>query len=375
MIPGALAWATLGLTTAGWFGFIAAAMVREGDYQWHVAAAADLTSGVVRVPHLLFHLVVAALVVVGAAPPTAAVAATVLFQVAGAFTVAWFIRMAAPAAAPPVVALLALAVMLAGPMLPPGTDRDLAMVGYFLPNAIHNPTVIAAKPFVPLLLSLAAVASGATGVPGWTLARGALVTVLAALAKPHYVSCIVPAAAVFAVVRALVGRMVRWRLLVLGLCLPAVLALAATYAIVRAMPGDASVSIAPLAVLRLYVPTDPLAILQRTASDIAFPAFVILCWPAVVKRGPWLLLAWAAYGLALTQAYLLAETGPRLADGNFLWSPQLATFGLLASHAAVLPWMRPVDGRAPWRLVVAATLLGLHAIYGIWFVLGRVAGI
>ena len=370
-----LAWTAFVAVTAAWFGYIAAAVIREGDYQWHLAAATDLTRGIVRVPHLLFHVGVAALTLLGVTPDAAGVTATVVFQVAAAVSTAWFVRAVAPDTALRAVLLLALAVMLAGPILPPGTDRDLAMVGYFLPNAIHNPTVIAAKPFVPVLLSLAAVASGLAAAPRWSVASGALATVFAGLAKPHYVSCIVPAAALVAAVRAAGRRAVRSRLLVLGLGAPAIVTLAATYAAVRAMPGNAAVSIAPLAVLRLFAPVDAASILQRTASDIAFPATVLVLWPSVVRRFPWLLLAWLAYVLALSQAYLFAETGPRVADGNFLWGPQLATFGLLTAHAAVLPRIRDADaGAAPWRVMLAAMILLLHAVYGVWFVIGRVAG-
>jgi hypothetical protein len=373
MTRNALAWFALVVATAGWVAPIAHTMVRDGDYEWHLGAAVGLTAGIVSVPHLLFHAVVAVVVVIGATPQTAAIAATVIFQVAAACTVAWFIAVVAPDLHATLLVLLALAVISAGPILPPGTDRDLYMVGYFLPNAIHNPTVIAAKPFVPLLISLAAVAAGLAHRPSWSIPGGALVTVLAALAKPHYVSCIAPAAALCAAVRVLRQGSVRWRLLVLALAAPAILTLAGTYWVVRAMPGDATVSLAPFEVLRPFVAVNVGSLLQRIASDIAFPVVVILCWPSIVRRAPWLLLAWIAYGVALTQAFLLAETGPRVADGNFLWSPQLATFGLLASHAAVLPAMARADGAtARWRVVLATSTLALHSFHGIWWVVGRV---
>jgi hypothetical protein len=62
-----------------------------------------------------------------------------------------------------------------------------------------------------------------------------------------------------------------------------------------------------------------------------------------------------------------------MADGNFLWSAQLATFGLFAAHATVLAGRWSIDRpRQHWRLLMPAAVLGLHALYGVWWVMGRV---
>ena len=55
--------------------------------------------------------------------------------------------------------------------------------------------------------------------------------------------------------------------------------------------------------------------------------------------------------------------------GIFLWSPQLATFGVMAASAA---WV----GRssAPWncRAIIAWSVLVLHVAYGAWWISARV---
>ena len=76
-----------------------------------------------------------------------------------------------------------------------------------------------------------------------------------------------------------------------------------------------------------------------------------------------------AYGIGLGQGLLLVESGDRLHDGNFLWSPRLATFGVMGASAA---WV----GRssAPWnrRAVIAWNVLVLHVAYGAWWISVRV---
>ena len=363
----------LACLAAAWALPIAMAMIDDGDYRSHVAAAVDLARGIVRVPHVLFHSLVAGAVLAGFSPGAAGVAATVALQAGSALAVGWYIRVATPDTPALTTILSSLAVLLCGPILPPGTDRDLYMTGYFLPNAIHNPTVIAAKPFVPLVLSIGASSVGLTTRPAWSAMAAAPVTMLAALGKPHYVSCMVAAAGAWSGIRAVTGRVVNVTLLALGLIVPAILVLGSAYWMVQSMPGEAAAVFAPLAVVRYYVAVDAVSLVQRLVSDLAFPIAVVVCWPAVVRRVPAVSLAWTAYAVALGQAYLLAESGPRFYDGNFLWSAQLATFALFAVSVAALPQLRqrdPASNRA--RVAVPYAVLALHVAYGWWWLSPRV---
>ena len=102
-----------------------------------------------------------------------------------------------------------------------------------------------------------------------------------------------------------------------------------------ALAGGGTAVLAPLVVLRSAgdgVSVDVVSIAIRACSDLAFPLAVLVLWPAA-RRFPVLVFAWAAYGIGLGQGLLLAESGDRLHDGNFLWSPRLATFGVMAASA------------------------------------------
>ena len=117
------------------------------------------------------------------------------------------------------------------------------------------------------------------------------------------------------------------------------------------------------------VTVDAVSIAARACSDLAFPIAVLVLWPGA-RLFPPLLVAWAAYAVGFGQALLLAETGSRVVDGNFLWSAQLATFGVMAASMA---WLGRSSVRWNWRVIAGWSLLMLHVAYGLWWINARVA--
>jgi hypothetical protein len=340
----------------------------QGDFANHIERAENLTRGVLDVPHILFHTLVAAGIVGGADARDAALVVTLSLQIAASLAVLWYLRVYTTAG-PIVATVLAILVLAAGPVTTPA-DRGLFMLGYFLPNAIHNPTVIAGKVFIPFLLAIGTSAIGWTTRPWIRGSMAAPMVVLAGLAKPHYVSCVTAAAAAASAVRALNGGDVRWRLLGIGLGVPSAAVLGWAQFGTIEFAGGGTAILAPLAVLGRYVPVDLASMLQRLASDIAFPLSVAVLWPATVVRFPPLMLGWAAYGVGLGQALLLAESGSRMFDGNFLWSGHMATFGLMTASAACLA-EESSGGRFGCRSVVAWTILLVHVAFWSWWAVHR----
>ena len=55
--------------------------------------------------------------------------------------------------------------------------------------------------------------------------------------------------------------------------------------------------------------------------------------------------------------------------GIFLWSPQLATFGVMAASAA---WVGRSSAPWNWRAIIAWSVLVLHVAYGAWWISPRV---
>jgi hypothetical protein len=216
-------------------------------------------------------------------------------------------------------------------------DRHLYF-GYVPANVFHSPTMVLLKPLA--LLSFGYAASALWPKPGnnaRTFVPAALLTVACALAKPSYTVCILPALAVLAAKRAASRSPIDWKLLVFGFFLPAGATLVVQYQWTysdRQIPGVyagmSHIVFAPLVVMRLYsswlgpklllsllFPLSALAVnLRRACADFA------------------LMLAWVLVAVGAGLMYLLAETGPRLIQGNLLWSAQIAVFILFVQSAA-----------------------------------------
>ena len=95
-----------------------------------------------------------------------------------------------------------LPLLLAGPILP-GGEPSLYLIGYFPPNAFHNPTMLVAKPLLILVFACAVASVTRAGRPSWReLALIAVPVVLLGAAKPNYLGCVVPVVIVIASDRA-----------------------------------------------------------------------------------------------------------------------------------------------------------------------------
>ncbi len=251
--------------------------------------------------------------------------------------------------------------------------------GYVSPTAYHNPSVALLKPFVPLLfgLALASLRPARLLAPWRRVATAAALSILAALAKPSYAIVLLPALALASLARVGRGQAIDARLQLLGLVLPAGLVVAGLYAyafssaqVTSPGGGSAGVAIAPLLVMRTLSPT---GLAGKLLLSIAFPACVYLAWFGRARRSLALNFAWLGFGVGALEGYLLAETGPRLRDGNFLWSGQVALFALFAASAAFLlrrlaEGLRTGGPRMDLRTGLCASVYGLHTASGlVWY--------
>ncbi len=82
------------------------------------------------------------------------------------------------------------------------------------------------------------------------------------------------------------------------------------------------------------------------------------------------MLAWILFAVGAGIAYLLAESGPRMAHGNMVWSAQIAVFILFVQSAAHLSTYfggvltTPARGER-WRATASLGCLLLHTAFGI----------
>jgi hypothetical protein len=347
-------------------------MLEGGDFPEHIRYAQRLFESGQWLPHFGYHLFVIAVhqALPGTSWPSAAMTVTMAGTIATAVILAWWIARATPSRAARLVllALLPAALLTAQPLLVPGPfERDPWLIGYFPPNQWHSPTTLYSKPVMLVLFAL-----GAAALAGGRAGRGALLgsaalVLLSVAIKPSFLMAFLPALAVAAVVR---WRRADWRFVVAGFALPAVLFLAGQYLAYYASGASGNaLRYAPLFAIGVFSPIDAATLSWKLIASIAFPAAVILCFPAAL-RDVRLSLAWGTVVVALGWGYLLAEDGRQVDHGNLLWSGQLAVFLLFAVSAV---WLverlagRPAStGVTVWtRAAICLAALAWHVDSGI----------
>jgi hypothetical protein len=364
----ALPWLALCAAAAAVFAPVldTAVYVGVSDFKWHARVASDWAAGTPpSTPHFLFQALL-----IGLAPlmpgldwTGRAVQLALACQAALAAVVTALLREVVPlrreGARFAAAAALALGVMLAAPVhFTTWSERNLYH-GYLGLAVYHNPTLILLKPLAVLLWWEASRALAGSARP---LGLFVLLTLASAFAKPSHLIALLPAAAALASGLAWAGRPPAWRSLLLGLALPAALALAWQLAFYRG--SGVSFVWAPLTAMA-YRDAN---LAGRFVLSALFPLAVLAAFPRAFARDAGLALAGATFATGAAYAYLLAERGGVLAARNFAWSAQAALFVLfVAATRTVLQQVR-AGGRwqAP-RLAACAIAWGLHLSCGLYF--------
>ena len=79
-----------------------------------------------------------------------------------------------------------------------------------------------------------------------------------------------------------------------------------------------------------------------------------------------MLLAWVGFMASVLQMYLLAETGSRFADGNFLWGAQIMSLILFVASARFL-WGEKLamEKFVGWEQTAVMVIYAAHFLAGI----------
>ena len=366
-----------------WNGPLALRMIEYGDYPFHLLTAKTFAeTGEITLPHFLLEVLLGGWYATGLFSSIESAGLQFLYTLhaATAVVVCWFIaRGNGSVRALACSVALTGAVLMSAPILPSDIELDVFLIGYFPPNAYHNPTTLLTKPLLVLSL-VAAVAAISRNAP-LRISDALLATVpvaLLAAAKPNYLGCLVPATMAVAAWRWWRAQAISWTRISLWTA-AAVTSVGGTWLLYRSgeLGATGGIMLAPFTVVMLHVGPDAAAIAERLLSSLAFPLAALLLWPRAIWRDTPSLLAWTALPGALVIAYFLAERGERLAHGNFLWTGQMAVFVLFVTTAAFLRRQvvarleRPGEG-SWWfwaRVMVPATLLVLHVHSGIRHVL------
>jgi hypothetical protein len=273
-------------------------------------------------------------------------------------------------------ASLALGLSLLAPLHFLVPERREFYFGWLFPNTYHNPTVLLLRPWAILLSGACAAAWFAQGRPSAArVASLAAWTVLSALAKPSYLLCFLPVVAVTWVVQRVARRYARpsWGP-ILGVVLPgaAVLAWQWWFTASSGRMEESRVVWAPFAAVFQHTRPDVPLLALKLVLSILFPLWVVLTHWSAAARDQELRLAWGTFAVGAVHAYALAESGPRLAHANFLWSGQVAVFVLFAVSTAFFArqWSAG-DASRRWRptVVAACALFVLHVASGVAYAL------
>jgi hypothetical protein len=337
------------------------------DFRFHNQAAAAMAAGAPLVlPHPLYHILVAALAATfGLAVPWAGMTVAVLSQTAVVLIAGFDLRAAAGGRVAR-AALSAFGLTLVAPLngLTPAS-REFYF-GYLFPNALHNPTIILLRPLALALFLACAACLTAKAAPPPARAVGlALLTILCALAKPSYLICLLPA---LAGAWLLEGRPTdrRWSVLALAVIVPGALVAAAQawFTLTTDRMEPTTIVLAPLQVVFMHTRRDVPLVAVKLLLSIVFPLAVTAAFAREAVRDGALRLAWLAFFAGTAYAYGLAETGPRMIHGNFLWSGQAAAAVLFAASARFALARRAAPAA---RLALCAAAFVLHVASGIGY--------
>ena len=337
--PIAAAIAIAGMLGLAWGGPIVVRMIGDGDFPFHLEAARQFAAtGIVTMPHFLLQVLLGGALATGffaSADPVGVVFFCALYA-GTAGLICWYVAGGSRSAGGLISSvLLALAVLVAAPILP-REEPSLFLIGYFPPNAYHNPTMLVAKPLLVLAFMSAIAAVTRTG--GFRAREMALLAgpiMLLGLAKPNYLGCLIPVMLVAGTWATARGRPISWSR-VMAVCAAAVLTLATSYLLYRSdeLGFQSSIVFAPLEVIALYAPVDGMTIAGSLVASLAFPMAVTAMWPRAAIHDIGMRVAWGATAVGLFISYFLAEGGGRLDHGNFLWTGQMAVFVLFVVAAA-----------------------------------------
>jgi hypothetical protein len=338
------------------------------DYRFHNELAVEMAGGApLEVPHPLYHALVAALAAGGLSPPWSGMAVALAAQVALALIVFADLRVAARGAVVR-AAVTAAGLTVVAPLnwLTPAS-REFYF-GYLFPNAIHNPTIVLLRPLsVALFVCVVALFTAEAEAGRGRIAGAAALTIACALAKPSFVICLLPA---LGVAWLLEGRPLdrRWRTVILGVMVPGglVAAAQAAFTLTTDRMEPATIVLAPLKAVFMHTKDDAALVAAKLALSIVFPLAVAAAFFGDARRDRALRLAWLAFAAGAFYAYFLAEAGPRMIHGNFLWSGQAAAAVLFAASAR-FALARGAAGAARARLGLCAAALALHVASGLQY--------
>lgn len=202
-------------------------------------------------------------------------------------------------------------------------------LGYIGIVSYHNPTIILLRPLALLQFIYALRCFDPRPISRFTILGMAIISILAAFAKPSFAICLIPAMVILTLYRILQKKRVDVIAFLIGFILPTMFMLAVQFLITYQENISDGILFAPFIVMSSY--SDFL--LPKFLLSILFPLLVTITY----RRQAWhdirMRLAWLIFIFGGLYTYFLAEGGIRFFDGNFTWSGEIGSFLLFAASS------------------------------------------
>jgi len=248
-------------------------------------------------------------------------------------------------------------------------------LGVWSPNPWHNPTYIAARPFVLLATYwyLREVTGGTYFKKHFAAVRISVLLVVIALIKPNFILAFLPAAAIWCFFSPnKLEMLLKTGLMALPVAVVMILQYVFTYT--GSADNTSSVQLCFFDVWQIYARSVPLAILQ----GMAFSTVVLVSLLFYIPRDRAFAFSWILFLFAFLISGLLCETGHRAGHANFIWTYMFALNILfIYSTIAFLRWASETQKVTPSsqiRVSVCISVFLLHLFSGIYYVGYLVSG-
>jgi len=199
-------------------------------------------------------------------------------------------------------------------------------LGYIGITSYHSPTIILLRPLALLQFIYALRCFEQQRTSKIEILGMAILSMLAAFAKPNFAIDLLPAMTILGLHRMLHRKSVDLAAFLGGFALPTLFVLTGQYLITYA-GNSGGILFAPFTVMNHYSGF----LLPKFLLSVPFPLLVATIYRRRVWREAYMSLAWLIFLFGCFYTYFLAEGGLRLYDGNFGWSGEIGLFVLFAA--------------------------------------------
>ncbi len=217
-------------------------------------------------------------------------------------------------------------------------------LGYIGITSYHSPTIILLRPLALLQFLYALRCFEPRRTSKIELLGMAMISMLAAFAKPNFAIDLLPAMTILGLQRMLQRRNVDLAAFLAGFALPTLFVLTGQFLITY--QRESGIIFAPFTVMSHYSGF----LLPKLLLSILFPLLVTIIYRRRVWHDAHMRLAWLIFVFGGFYTYFLAEGGPRLYDGNFGWSGEIGLFVLFAAASWFFLSLPESSGKSKWLL-------------------------